>query len=104
MLGDIFSDAYYVLYDYSTQTVGFNGFMQTNLPIIGEKSEKYSGIPIWIVIVIAIFVMAFIGCILICFLNKRKTKLRNLLDEYNDDGETGEKKKKNIHEVDLDDY
>ncbi len=103
-MGDIFSDAYYVLYDYSTQTIGFNGYMQTGLPVIGEKSEKYDGIPIWIVIVLAILVMALIGCILICVLNKRKTKLRNLLDEYENDGETGEKKKKNIHEVDIDDY
>jgi hypothetical protein len=103
-LGDIFSDAYYVLYDYSTQTIGFNGYMLTGLPVIGEKSEKNDGIPIWIVIVGAIVVMALIGCILICVLNKRKSKLRNLLDEYENDGETGEKKKKNIHEVDLDDY
>jgi uncharacterized membrane-anchored protein YhcB (DUF1043 family) len=78
--------------------------MQTGLPIIGEKSEKSNSIPIWIVIILAIVVMALIGCILICILNKRKSKLRNLLDEYEEDGETGEKKKKNIHEVDLDDY
>lgn len=103
-MGDIFSDAYYVLYDYSAQTIGFNGYMQAGLPVIGEKSERYDGIPIWIVIVGAILVMALIGCILICVLNKRKTKLRNLLDEYENDGETGEKKKKNIHEVDIDDY
>jgi phosphotransferase system glucose/maltose/N-acetylglucosamine-specific IIC component len=103
-LGDIFSDAYYVLYDYSAQTIGFNGYMQTGLPIIGEKSEKNNSIPIWIVIILAIVVMALIGCILICILNKRKSKLRNLLDEYEEDGETAEKKKKNIHEVDLDDY
>ena len=103
-MGDIFSDAYYVLYDYSSQTIGFNGFMQTDLPILGEKGEKYNGIPIWIVIIIAIAVMALVGCVLICYLSKRKSRLRNLLDEYNSDGETGEPKKKNIHEVDIDDY
>ena len=78
--------------------------MLKNLPVIEEKSEKYTGVPIWIIIVGAIVVMAIIGCILICVVNRRKTRLRNLLDEYNDDGETGEKKRKNMHEVDLDDY
>jgi hypothetical protein len=92
-----------VLYDYANQTIGFNGYMLTGLPLLGEKSEKYDGIPIWIVIILAILGMALLGCILICIVSKRKAKLRNLLDEYND-GETGEKKKKNIHEVDLDDY
>ena len=47
--------------------------------------------PIWAVIIIAIVVMAVLSCLIICYINKKKSaRLRNLLGEY-EDGETGEK-------------
>ena len=40
MLGDIFSDAYYVMYDYSTRQVGFNGYVITGLPDIDSGKTR----------------------------------------------------------------
>jgi hypothetical protein len=104
-LGDIFSDAYYVLYDYQSQTLGFNGYVLENLPILKEKSEKPEpGFPIWLVIILALLGMSIITCLCIFYVMKRKnTRLRSLLNEYNDqddeeeeddEDETGEKSKK----------
>lgn len=92
-------------YDYGMRTVGFNGWVLENLPLINEKREPPPNIiPAFLISLVIIAV-----CILIClglfWLKKRRDdKLRDLLDEYKEDGETGEQKKKSIHQVDLDDY
>jgi hypothetical protein len=55
VLGDIFSDVYYTLYNYTSETVGFSGYVITDLPIIEEKAEK-SLFPLWgWVLIIAAF-------------------------------------------------
>jgi hypothetical protein len=62
------------------------------------------GLPVWAVIIIALIVMAVLACLAIWYINKRKSaRLRSLLVQY-PDGETGENRKRNINEVDLDDY
>ena len=39
VLGDIFADTYYVMYDYAIKQVGFNGYVLEGLPVIEEKKE-----------------------------------------------------------------
>jgi len=39
ILGDIFSDLYYVMYDFDNREVGFNGYVLEGLPLI--QNVKY---------------------------------------------------------------
>ena len=47
--------------------------MLTGLPVIKEKGERNTGVPVWTVIIIAIVVMAVLACLAIWYINKRKS-------------------------------
>ena len=95
MLGDIFSEAYYTLYDYPTQTIGFNGFVLLNLPVISQK-PFYQLIPTWGIVLLICAGLGIIASFVYFYLQKRKNnKLKK---------ELGYNGKINQEEIDLDDY
>jgi hypothetical protein len=123
VLGDIFSDAYYVLYDYSTRQVGFNGYVIAGLPEI-DSGKKRGGFGIleFLLVILGIALVGIVGSLLYFLKKKRDDELRRELgDMYSQtDGEDGEKQsdqvenlvsvdngkkmKRNKDEIDLDDY
>ena len=133
-MGDIVSDAYYVMYDYSTKQIGFNGFVLTGLPIIEgghkQKEPESGGLSTFGAILILIAAIAFVVALVYFAFKKtqdealRKKLMEDGMEEEDDEaaaeggekkerveGETGEKKKvssgnnkRNIDEIDIDDY
>ena len=95
MLGDIFSEAYYTQYDYQTQTVGFNGFVLLDLPIITQK-PYYQFLPTWGIVLLALAGVGLIASFVYFYIQKRKNDKLNKELGYND--------KINQEEIDLDDY
>ncbi len=93
-MGDIFSEIYYVQYDYSARTVGFNGFVIENLPVINEKGEKSGLIGGWTVFLIILIIAAVIasGYYGYKLKKQREVKLKSLLDMYEAGDEDAEKK------------
>lgn len=95
VLGDIFSEAYYTQYDYQTQTVGFNGFVLLDLPIITQK-PYYQFLPTWGIVLLALAGVGLIASFVYFYIQKRKNDKLNKELGYND--------KINQEEIDLDDY
>jgi hypothetical protein len=90
VLGDIFSDTYYVMYDYVNKQVGFNGYVLEGLPVIeGQKERTPDGIPPFLYALIVLASVGIIGCVIFFLIKKKKDDelRRNLVDMYNSAGE-----------------
>lgn len=95
VLGDIFSDVYYTLYNYTSQSVGFSGFVLEGLPVIEEKNDK-PFLAWWAWILLIGGMIGVVSCLSYFYIQKKKNeKLRS---------EFGENYKVNKEEIDLDDY
>jgi hypothetical protein len=73
VLGDIFSDVYYLLYDYERRVVGINGYVIEGLDIIQEKSE-YKLFPTWLIVLLVILAASLITCFGYFYYQKRKNQ------------------------------
>jgi hypothetical protein len=82
VLGDLFSDAYYVLYDYSTRQVGFNGYVITGLPEI-DSGKKRGGFGMleFLLVILGIALVAIVGSLLYFLKKKRDDELRRKLGD-----------------------
>lgn len=93
MLGDTFSQAYYTVYDYETEVIGFQGFVVDHLPVIEQKAP-YQLIPTWGIVLLVLGGIGTVGGLIYCVVQKRRTRqLEKQLGFMH-----------KMEEVDLDDY
>ena len=81
VLGDIFLENYYTLFDFENERIGFNGWVEESLPIEPPRPNNLKTLIITIVSSLAAVVI--IAAIVIVMMKKRSEKLRSNLELYN---------------------
>jgi flagellar basal body-associated protein FliL len=72
------------MYNFTDTTIGFNGKTVSDLDVNPRKDPRSSSSSTWLVIVIALSIVAVAGAIIACVLiKKRNSQLRANLSQYN---------------------
>jgi hypothetical protein len=74
ILGDVFMENYYVIYDFENTLIGFNGYVQEGLPVEPPKPAPFSKGSTLIIIVVAVSVVIFVAVGVGAYLIKRRNK------------------------------
>jgi hypothetical protein len=83
VLGDVFLENYYTVYDYADTTIGFNGWVETELSIEPPRPPRKSHTEFTIYIIV-ISVLFIIGIGIALWYYCRNTNLDNKLNEQNE--------------------
>ena len=81
VLGDIFLENYYTIFDFENERIGFNGWVEEDLPIEPPRPKRNSGTIVAIVVGTAGTVI--VAAIAVVLIKRRNQKLRSNLDLYN---------------------
>ena len=81
VLGDVFLENYYTVLDYDRELIGFNGWVQMDLPIEERRPSRKTTTIIIIIITCALVLLAAIAAFII--IKRRNSKLAKNLDLYN---------------------
>ena len=82
ILGDVFLENYYTVYDYEDTTIGFNGWVETELPIEPPRPprQSHTQFTIYIIVIGSLFV---IGIAVALWYYCKNHKLNNRLTTQN---------------------
>jgi hypothetical protein len=80
VLGDVFLENYYVVYDFDNTTISFNGWVEGNLNI--EKSRKGSSVPTIIIVILICIVLVGATAGAVYIIKNRNKKLQQNLALY----------------------
>lgn len=81
VLGDIFLENYYTLFDYENEKIGFNGWAEGQLPIEPPRPPR-NATTIIVVVVVSIVVIVLAAAAVV-IIKRRNNKLKSNLDLYN---------------------
>jgi Eukaryotic aspartyl protease len=80
VLGDVFLENYYTVYDFENNTISFNGWVQTGLGLKpSRKNDKFKTI---IIVILICVVLVGAGAGTVIFIKKRNSKLQQNLQLY----------------------
>ena len=82
ILGDVFIENYYTIYNYEDTTIGFNGWVETGFDVEHQRPPRYSHTE-FTVYIIVIGVLFLIGIVIALLLHCRNSKLQEGLDNEN---------------------
>ena len=81
VLGDVFLENYYTVYDFDNTTISFNGWVEENLEI--EKSRKGNPLTTIFIVIIICLVLVGAGAGAVVIIKRRNQKLQQNLALYN---------------------
>jgi hypothetical protein len=74
VLGDVFLENYYTVYDFDNTTISFNGWVEENLDI--EKSRKGNALATVIIVILICLVLVGSGAGAVVIIKRRNQKLQ----------------------------
>jgi hypothetical protein len=82
ILGDVFIENFYTVYDYENSSIGFNGWVEDEMPVVPPRPPRksHTEFTLYIIIIVVIFVAAITGIIIYC---RRTNKLTGRLTTQN---------------------
>ena len=82
ILGDVFIENFYIVYDYESSSIGFNGWVELELPVVPPRPPRksHTKFTLYIVSIVVIFVATITGIVIYC---RRTNKLSEKLATEN---------------------
>jgi hypothetical protein len=81
VLGDVFLENYYTVYDFENTTISFNGWVQDGLEVLPSRKNNKFGTIVIVILICGVLVGAGAGTVI--FIKKRNSKLQSNLQLYN---------------------
>ena len=82
ILGDVFFENYYTVYDFENSLIGFNGWVQDELDILPKSPPRksHTEFTLYVIIIALLFIIVVGGFVMYC---RKNNKLDNSLASHN---------------------